>query len=174
MLRRWEKKIHWEDRRLVISNKLTQNEEGLASYKQNKVFLVEGSDQCWQMSARRHSWGWAIGLGCTVNLEDNHVGRLVSAVRKTLEEKRSLTMAKVVASKGEGDTAMGEEELWATPSFQNLNSLWSIDMDSVVCHCRAGLWSWGSCLTMKFNPGWVKPLDTGVAQDSQGLRRSRH
>lgn len=47
----------------------------------------------------------------TVNLEDNHVGRLVSAVRQTLEEKRSLTMAKAVASKGEGDTAMGEEEL---------------------------------------------------------------
>lgn len=43
----------------------------------------------------------------TVNLEDNHVGRLVSAVRKTLEEKRSLTMAKVVASKGEEDNCHG-------------------------------------------------------------------
>lgn len=41
-------------------------------------------------------------------------------------------MTKVVASKGEWDTAMGEEELWATLSFQNLNSLWSVDMDSAL------------------------------------------
>lgn len=39
-------------------------------------------------------------LGCTLNLKDNHVGRLVSTVRKTLEEKRSLTMSKVVVKQG--------------------------------------------------------------------------